>query len=329
MAKNYTVVWGDTLTKIAKNHGFDDWRVIYNHPSNAAFKAKRPNPDKIFVGDIIVIPDLPGSSPATPPSPPPPRRGRNAFFVTADVAAGQTPGAVLSTFGLDAAGQIDALRDPHNAHLQGNSPVPAATTVVVPIDIQLSVLEFRPVIDITDGLIPKKVGEPPTATHGVRIRIGRNLLAGTSLNWIQTVIKRNNPDPKAPLEFVDIGINNLPFFVFDGVPAGAAAPREFFDNPSAPIAPAPGRGVDFTATTTVAVLVRGHIILAAGKVWRYVVTTAKTLPDGVQTTPARDATDADFRNQLRILRVGQNQLRQPTGANLDYVLRPAAGTVIT
>jgi hypothetical protein len=32
MAKNYTVVWGDTLTKIAKNYGFDDWRVIYNHP---------------------------------------------------------------------------------------------------------------------------------------------------------------------------------------------------------------------------------------------------------------------------------------------------------
>ena len=62
MAKNYTVVSGDTLTKIAKQHGFDDWRVIYNHPSNAAFKAKRPDPDKIFPGDVIVIPDVPGTA---------------------------------------------------------------------------------------------------------------------------------------------------------------------------------------------------------------------------------------------------------------------------
>ena len=48
MAKNYTVISGDTLTKIANQHGFADWRVIYNDPSNATFKAKRPNPDKIF-----------------------------------------------------------------------------------------------------------------------------------------------------------------------------------------------------------------------------------------------------------------------------------------
>jgi hypothetical protein len=71
MATNYTVVWGDTLTKIATKHGFSDWRIIYNHPSNAAFKAKRPNPDKIFVGDVLVIPDNP-ASPVPPASPAPP-----------------------------------------------------------------------------------------------------------------------------------------------------------------------------------------------------------------------------------------------------------------
>jgi hypothetical protein len=71
MAKNYTVVSGDTLTGIAKKHGFADWRTIYNHPSNAPFKAKRPNPDKIFPGDVLVIPDTQGPPvPPTPPSPP-------------------------------------------------------------------------------------------------------------------------------------------------------------------------------------------------------------------------------------------------------------------
>jgi hypothetical protein len=270
-----------------------------------------------------------------PPGPPTPPTKPGVFFVTADVEPGQTYGGVLNSFGLNYAGQMQAIRDPHNAHLHGSLPdaalplllgvmVVTASTVVVPIDVTLTVLEFRPVIDMT-GLVPTS---PPT-THGVRVRIGRNLLAGTGLNWIQTVKKLNNPDSNAPQEFVDIGINNKPFFDFSQ-PPGVPAPREFFDEPSGPIAPAPGRGVDFTAMTTLAVLVRGHIILAAGKVWRYVITTARTLPDGVRTTPPpRDATAADFQNQLHILRIGQNNLRGPTGPHLDYVVRPPAGTVIT
>jgi hypothetical protein len=68
MAKNYTVVSGDTLTAIARKHGFSDWRTIYNDPSNAPFRAKRPNPDRIFPGDEIVIPDSGGAP--VPPSPP-------------------------------------------------------------------------------------------------------------------------------------------------------------------------------------------------------------------------------------------------------------------
>lgn len=347
MAKQYTVVWGDTLTKIAKNHGFDDWRVIYNHPSNAAFKAKRPNPDKIFVGDIIVIPDLPGSSPATPPSPSAPPATTSlsrGFFVTADVRAGQSVDGVLSAFGLDRAGRVAAVRDQRNAHLHGGAggsvpddvvasllsvPVVTATTVIVPIDIRLTIDKFQPVIDTTDGLRPRKVGDtsPPTCTHGVHIRVGRNLLAGAALNWIQTVRKRNNPDRNAPLEFVDVGHNDQPFS--EQPPPGVAPSRVFDDTPCGPIAARPGTGVDFIAVTTLAVLVRGHIILAAGKVWGFVIGTSSTLPGGVRATQPRDAIDVDFQNQLRILRTGVNQFRQPTGANLDYVLRPAPNTVLT
>jgi hypothetical protein len=198
----------------------------------------------------------------------------------------------------------------------------------VPIDVRLTIIKFQPVIDMTNGLRPRKVGDtsPPTCTHGVEIRVGRNLLAGTALNWIQTVKKLNNPDRGAPLEFVDVGHNNLPF---SEQPAPGVAPsREFDDTPCGPIAPSPGSGVDFTAMTTLAVLARGHIILAAGKVWRFVIRNSRTLPGGVLATQPRDATNVDFLNQLRILRAGVNQFRQPTGPNLDYVLRPAPNTVL-
>jgi N-acetylmuramoyl-L-alanine amidase len=52
-----TVRQGDCLTKIAARFGFSDYRVIYNHPDNAEFKKHRPNPDVIFPGDVLVIPD--------------------------------------------------------------------------------------------------------------------------------------------------------------------------------------------------------------------------------------------------------------------------------
>jgi hypothetical protein len=277
------------------------------------------------------------------PTPPPTPVKSTEFFVTADVTPGQTFGEVLGSFGLDAAGQLRAFRDPHNDNLHGGAArmvsdgflsvilrmkVVQPATVVVPVDVRLTIKEFKPVIDMVNGLRPRPIGAvgPPTLTHGVSVVIGRNLGPGTSLNWIQTVKKLNNPDPKAPPEFVDVGHNNLPFA---NQPApGVPPPVEFSDVPCGPVAPRPGAGVDFTATTTLAVLARGHIILAAGKVWRFVIGTSRTLPQGVTTTAPRDATDADFRNQLRILRVGINQFRGPTGPNLDYVLRPAPGTVV-
>jgi N-acetylmuramoyl-L-alanine amidase len=62
---DYTVQQGDCLSSIAADFGFIDYRVIYNHPKNAAFKAKRPNPNLIYPGDVLWIPDKePKQSPA-------------------------------------------------------------------------------------------------------------------------------------------------------------------------------------------------------------------------------------------------------------------------
>lgn len=53
----YIVRTGDYLSKIAVEHGFTDWHVIYNHPDNAEFRRLRPNPNLIYPGDHLVIPD--------------------------------------------------------------------------------------------------------------------------------------------------------------------------------------------------------------------------------------------------------------------------------
>lgn len=57
---------GETLATIAQKYGQTDWKAIYDHPSNVAFKKKRPNPNTIFAGDVIFIPDKTTSAPAPP-----------------------------------------------------------------------------------------------------------------------------------------------------------------------------------------------------------------------------------------------------------------------
>jgi hypothetical protein len=57
MSKVHTVVQGDHLSSIAHAHGFKDYKLIWDHPENAALKQKRQNPNVLFPGDKLVIPD--------------------------------------------------------------------------------------------------------------------------------------------------------------------------------------------------------------------------------------------------------------------------------
>jgi len=66
MSTPYVVKSGDWLSKIAAAHGFSDWRDIYYHPDNAAFRAQRPNPDLIYPGDVVMIPDQGGGEQPKP-----------------------------------------------------------------------------------------------------------------------------------------------------------------------------------------------------------------------------------------------------------------------
>jgi hypothetical protein len=55
-AKTYVVKKGDTLNKIAQAHGVKTGRELYDAPENEALRKKRPNPDRIRVGDEVNIP---------------------------------------------------------------------------------------------------------------------------------------------------------------------------------------------------------------------------------------------------------------------------------
>jgi N-acetylmuramoyl-L-alanine amidase len=48
---------GESLARIARHYGFRDWRLIYDHPDNADFRERRPDPDVLFPGDTVVIPE--------------------------------------------------------------------------------------------------------------------------------------------------------------------------------------------------------------------------------------------------------------------------------
>lgn len=54
---DYTVKQGDCLSSIARDHGFTRWRTIYDHANNAAFRQLRPDPNLIYPGDVLYIPD--------------------------------------------------------------------------------------------------------------------------------------------------------------------------------------------------------------------------------------------------------------------------------
>lgn len=58
MPKTHTVAQGETLTRIARQYKYSSWKKIYEHPDNAEFRALRENPDIIFPGDKIIIPDI-------------------------------------------------------------------------------------------------------------------------------------------------------------------------------------------------------------------------------------------------------------------------------
>jgi hypothetical protein len=63
MSFPYTVNQGDNLSLIARKFKLRSWMEIYYHRDNTAFRLKRPNPNLIFAGDVVMIPGNPPGDP--------------------------------------------------------------------------------------------------------------------------------------------------------------------------------------------------------------------------------------------------------------------------
>lgn len=57
MGKNHFVAQGEFLAKIARTYGFADYTTIWNAPENKELKEQRKNPNILFPGDKVFIPD--------------------------------------------------------------------------------------------------------------------------------------------------------------------------------------------------------------------------------------------------------------------------------
>ena len=57
MGTYHTVVQGEYLSGIAKKYGFSSHKKIWDHAQNAELKKQRQNPNVIFPGDQLFIPD--------------------------------------------------------------------------------------------------------------------------------------------------------------------------------------------------------------------------------------------------------------------------------
>jgi hypothetical protein len=57
MAETYEVQQGDTIVSIADQQGFRNWRTIWDREENAELRNLRKNPQVLFPGDQVFIPD--------------------------------------------------------------------------------------------------------------------------------------------------------------------------------------------------------------------------------------------------------------------------------
>src|SRR5690242_6075379 len=53
---SYRIQQGDCLSNVAKRHGVE-WKTIWDHAQNKALREKRKDPNILFPGDVLYIPD--------------------------------------------------------------------------------------------------------------------------------------------------------------------------------------------------------------------------------------------------------------------------------
>jgi len=58
MSVPYTVKKGDSMWAIARMHGMKSWQELYGDNDNAALRLDRPDANRIWPGDVVMIPEV-------------------------------------------------------------------------------------------------------------------------------------------------------------------------------------------------------------------------------------------------------------------------------
>lgn len=62
MPRTHTVAQGECLSQIARDHGFQNARTLWDHPANEPLRRQRRSPNVLHPGDQVVLPDHDASS---------------------------------------------------------------------------------------------------------------------------------------------------------------------------------------------------------------------------------------------------------------------------
>jgi hypothetical protein len=252
---------------------------------------------------------------------------------------GTTPAQIFAQYGIDPARFSQVIRLPENEPLRRSSSSPLRLdsplqaglgSIRIPIDPAVTVVRTAAHVDMTDGLRPLPIvngvvdrSSVHLCTHGVDVVLDRTGLPCNRIRWLQTVRKRNNPDRLAPLEFVDVGGNDLPWYNA----SASQDPIRFDDTPCGPAAPTTAAGLDFLATVSLAVWTMERITLILGYTYGFRIVPGTTRASVHWHPPLHPASAAELANQIRILELGINQFRRPTGGHLLYNPVPAASAI--
>lgn len=172
MASKHIVQQGECLSSIAHHYGLAHWRVIYDHPENAAFKAKRPNPDLIYPGDELYIPGQESREDVL-------GHDKRHIFVTT------RPPTFL------------------NIRIQNLGKEPIANA---PYELHLDALQLKGATD-GEGWVRSRI--PPWTGNGV-LRIWPNALdAETTIDW---TIRLGHLDPLETVSGIKGRLNNLGYY---------------------------------------------------------------------------------------------------------------------
>ncbi|MGA8314137.1 MAG: hypothetical protein WB755_29200 [Terriglobales bacterium] len=53
----YVIKQGECLSSLAAARGVPSWKDLHDHPDNADLKKKRPNPNVLAPGDVVIVPE--------------------------------------------------------------------------------------------------------------------------------------------------------------------------------------------------------------------------------------------------------------------------------